>query len=215
MSKPARCPGCLSSEIRQLADGLFICGACGDYVPSVSDNNSLITLPPSVSVGPVGLSFGSGITFEEWQDVGRKLKAARSTIHWLLGDWLNYGERRWGEVYTQALEETPYAYQTLRNDKFVAGRVDLSRRRDKLSWSHHEAVADLEPDVQDKLLDVAEAMSLNRDEFRKEIARYKENLELSHTLYDRLGAYPEFFQWDGDKSSRYQNWLEQGKEFFE
>lgn len=29
-----RCPNCLSSEVRKLADGLYVCGACGEYVPS-------------------------------------------------------------------------------------------------------------------------------------------------------------------------------------
>jgi hypothetical protein len=177
--------------------------------------NDIVTLPPSVSMGPSGLSFRPGITFEEWQDVGKRLKAARSTIHWMLGDWLNYGERRWGEVYTQALEDTPYAYQTLRNDKYVAGQIEMSRRRDKLSWSHHEAVADMEPEEQDKLLDVAETLKLNRDEFRKEITRYKENVELSTSMFQRLGTYPECFKWEPEKTSRYEAWLEQGKEFFE
>lgn len=33
MSDPTQCPVCLSSEVRKLADGLFVCGACGGYVP--------------------------------------------------------------------------------------------------------------------------------------------------------------------------------------
>ena len=38
-------------------------------------------------------------------------------MHFWIGDWLNYGERKWGEKYKEALEKTGYDYQTLRNDK--------------------------------------------------------------------------------------------------
>jgi hypothetical protein len=34
----------------------------------------------------------------------------------------------------------------------VSSRVELSRRRDNLSWSHHREVAPLEPAEQDKIL---------------------------------------------------------------
>lgn len=96
--------------------------------------NSIITLSPSITAGPTGLTFHNGISFDEWQEVGKKLKAVRGTIHWWIGDWLNYGEGRWGEMYSQALEETPYVYQTLANDKFVASRFEFYRRRENLSW---------------------------------------------------------------------------------
>jgi len=38
---------------------------------------------------------------------------------------------------------------SLRNNKWVADRVELSRRRDNLSFAHHAEVAKLEPDEQD------------------------------------------------------------------
>jgi len=62
-------------------------------------------------------------------------------MQWWLGDWLNYGERQYGEMYSQAIEEVNLDYGTLRNFKYVSSRIELSRRRDKLSWFHHREVA--------------------------------------------------------------------------
>jgi hypothetical protein len=42
------------------------------------------------------------------------------------------------------------------NMVYVASRFDFSRRRENLSWSHHETLAALEPDEQEGWLDRAE-----------------------------------------------------------
>ena len=62
-------------------------------------------------------------------------------------------------MYSQALDETEYSYQTLANDKWVAGQIEFCRRRQNLTWSHHEVVASLmseEPEEALALLDTAE-----------------------------------------------------------
>jgi hypothetical protein len=107
------------------------------------------------------------ITFEEWQHCGDWIKRANGSVHFWLGDWLNFGEKKWGEQYSQAIEETEFEYGTLRNDKYVADKIDLSRRRDNLSFAHHQDVADLKPEEQEKLLDIAEKENMNRSDFRK------------------------------------------------
>lgn len=56
-----------------------------------------------------------------------------------LGDWLNYGENAYGEMYSQVMDETGFSLQTLTNDKYVASKIEIYRRREILSWSHHEA----------------------------------------------------------------------------
>ena len=67
-----------------------------------------------------------------------------------LGDWLNYGERKYGEMYTQAIDELDYTKQALKDAKWVSAQVEKSRRRDNLSFSHHREVAPLEPDEQEE-----------------------------------------------------------------
>lgn len=59
-------------------------------------------------------------------------------------------------MYSQALKETDYEYDTLRHDKRVAESFKIGRRRPKLTWSHHYETASLEQDDQDKLLTRAE-----------------------------------------------------------
>lgn len=45
-----------------------------------------------------------------------------------------------------ALDQTEYEYQTLKIAKYVAGKFQLFRRRNNLSWSHHVEVAALPAD---------------------------------------------------------------------
>lgn len=107
------------------------------------------------------------ISFEQWEHCGEWIKRANGSVHFWLGDWLNYGEKKWGEKYSQVLEDTGIDYGVLRNDAYVAGKVDLSRRRDNLSFAHHQDIADLRPEEQEKLLDIAEKEKINSKDFRK------------------------------------------------
>src|SRR5215471_4465886 len=77
------------------------------------------------------------------------------SVMWWLGDCLRYGERAYGEKYAQALDATDYAYQTIAAAKWVAGRFEISRRRENLTWSHHREVAIEDDAEQDAVLDAA------------------------------------------------------------
>lgn len=112
-------------------------------------------------------------TYEEWQEFGRWLQTASEAINWWVGRWLNYGEAKWGEMFSQAIEATGMDYGTLRNIKWTESQFDLSRRRDKLTFSHHSEVASLPPKVADKILDTAEELSLTRNEVRALVAKWK------------------------------------------
>jgi N6-adenosine-specific RNA methylase IME4 len=91
---------------------------------------------------------------------------------WWLGDWLRFGERKWGEQYKEAVDVTGYEYGTLRNAKMVADRFDdLSRRRDNLSFAHHQEVASLPQPDADRLLEEAASGGLSRNELRSRVSR--------------------------------------------
>jgi N6-adenosine-specific RNA methylase IME4 len=106
--------------------------------------------------------------------VGNALKQMERSVMWWIGDWVNFGERRYGEKYAQALEATPYEYATLRDAAWVAGRIELSRRRDNLSWSHHRVAAALATQEEaDEILARAVAEKLSRNDLRAEVARLK------------------------------------------
>lgn len=91
----------------------------------------------------------------QWAVAGRRLGVVGRSIQWLLGDWLSYGNSRFGERYARASQITGYDPQTLMNMVYVASRFPISRRREQLSWSHHETLAALEAGEQDRWLDTA------------------------------------------------------------
>jgi hypothetical protein len=61
----------------------------------------------------------------EWVDHGRKLGGASRSCGWWIGDWLRYGNERFGERYTRASKATGYDIQTLMNMVYVASHVDV------------------------------------------------------------------------------------------
>jgi len=134
-----------------------------------------------------GLSVSGHPTFEQWQNFGRMLSQVEGATHWWIGDWVNYGEPAYGEKYSQALDETGFAYGTLRNDAWVAGRIEMSRRRDILGFAHHAEVAALEPAEQDRLLDEAEKNHWTQRELR---AAKKIALPPPKECYDLVLADP-------------------------
>jgi N6-adenosine-specific RNA methylase IME4 len=129
-----------------------------------------LVLPGRVTT--VGLDLPPDLTFEQWNGIGAALQGVSKSVQWWIGDWLRYGERRWGEMYAQAVEDTGRSAGGLRNAKFVAEAfADLSRRRDELTWSHHAEVAG-RADA-DELLDAAARDNLSTRELRTEVSRRK------------------------------------------
>lgn len=127
---------------------------------------------------PTGLILDPTTTFEEWAAMGRPLLMMEWGARWWVGDWLRFGERRYGERYTQAIQETGIRYKTLANLAWVAGRFEFSRRRENLSWSHHEAVAGLDdPEEQDRLLDQAAEHGWSVIELREQARRAKKAIK--------------------------------------
>lgn len=106
-------------------------------------------------------------TLEQWIECGAFINKSERAVHFWIGDWLNYGEKAWGDRYAEALEKTRYEYKTLRNDKWVASRVPSERRRPELSFDHHAAVAEFSAEEQEDLLADAVAYGVNNERFRK------------------------------------------------
>lgn len=95
------------------------------------------------------------LKLEEWLQHGRGLGFVGRVSGWWIGDWVNYGNAKYGEKYTRAARVTGYDAQTLMNMAYVASRFEVSRRRETLSWSHHAEVAALDPAEQDEWLEKA------------------------------------------------------------
>ncbi len=113
-------------------------------------------------------------SFEDWRELGRWLQHCDGSVHWWIGDWLNYGEVKWSKALEKEAAELGFTSKTLANDKNVAGAVDFSRRREKLSWSHHAEVATLQPDEQESLLGQAEQQTMTRQQLRQAVKEHKQ-----------------------------------------
>ena len=111
------------------------------------------------------------MSFADWVEQGRRLGVIGRSAGWWIGDWLHYGNSVYGERYVRAARVTGYDTQTLMNMVYVASHIERSRRREKLSWSHHAEVVALEPAEQDRWLDRAEADRLSVRCLREEIRR--------------------------------------------
>ena len=68
------------------------------------------------------------------------------------------GDARAEASPTRNAHGTSLRLPAIANAKWVAGRFDLSRRRDNLTWSHHREVAGIEDDG------LPRAIARNRDE---------------------------------------------------
>ncbi len=116
-----------------------------------------VSNPPFAEITGTGIVFAANAkpSFEEWQNFGRVLLRAHKGIQIGLGDWLNYGARKFGEKYTSAIALTGYDRQTLENIAWIARKVQISARREILSVGHYKVVAKLETEQQVYWLDIA------------------------------------------------------------
>lgn len=115
-----------------------------------------------------GLSAIGNPSFEQWNECGEFIKKAEGSVHWWIGDWLNYGESTYGETYTNAISTTDFEYQTVANDKYVSDKIEFSRRRENVSWGVHAEIAPYKPEEQELLLEKAEKENLTVQKIRKE-----------------------------------------------
>lgn len=121
----------------------------------------------------VGMETDGDPSFAEWERAGAFLQQADAAVQWWVGDWLLYGESKWGEAYTQAVEATGLRPETLKACQWVASKFNKVRRRTNLQFSHHRDVAALDPADADRLLDQAESEGLSTRELRAKVKELK------------------------------------------
>lgn len=131
------------------------------------ENGQLVS--PKCKFNKSGLEIDQAISYNEWFELGGFLKKVEGAVQFWIGDWINFGEKNFGEKYTQALEATDYEYGTLRNFTYTAKMVDLSRRHDNLTFQHHTEVIKLEPEKQKEFLDLAEENEWSSRELKQKI----------------------------------------------
>lgn len=121
----------------------------------------------------VGLELPDSLSFDEWQGLGERLKGVERSLMWWIGDWLRFGERKYGEMYAQAVDATDKSYETLKQAVYVAGAYELCDRSHNLSWTHHLQAASLPREERAQLLRRAEDGGFGVREIRAEVNRRK------------------------------------------
>ena len=129
-----------------------------------SEFSLLADLAHEGALTSTALTLDPDTPYGQWEALGVMLGALSHASCWLLGDWIEHGERVYGEKYAQAVEETGLAPQTLMNYASVCRRVPPERRRAALPYSYHAVVAPLEPEVQVVMLAEAETQGWTRRE---------------------------------------------------
>jgi hypothetical protein len=113
------------------------------------------------------MRFDPLMPIDRWKAVGARIAAYSEAASWWLGDWLAFGQAKYGRRYKEGIALTGLEYQTLRNYAAVARRFDVSRRRDDLSFQHHAEVCALTDDAQDLWLDLAVTRRWSKAELRR------------------------------------------------
>lgn len=153
------------------------------YVAITGDLHSGLVpaLAKVVTFTPKGLQLPDDLTFEQAQGIthyiAETIKRDVFEVNLLqlcLGQIINYSEARWGDTYSQWLDETGLAYGTLANAAYVARKVDASSWNENLFFGHHVAVAPLAPDEQERWLTIAEDEELGANELRRRIQADKD-----------------------------------------
>jgi hypothetical protein len=131
--------------------------------------NELEKISNGVQFNKNGLTIKKDLSVEDWLSLGNTLETMQGAIQWWIGDWLNYGEQRYGETYTQALDASKYSYETLANIKWVAKSIESSLRSESLSWSHHKEIAPLPKRKQSYFISLAQEERLSVSSLKKAI----------------------------------------------
>ena len=162
------------------------------YTPETPARSSSARSPAAITA--TAWSPRVELTVADWACQGRWLGALGRGSGWWLGDWVRYGNARYGDRYRPAARVTGYDVQSLRNMAYVAGRFDVHRRRDGLSFSHHAELAGLPAEEQDLWLDRAEVGALSvgslRSELRHARHRVASRVALADARRERKGELP-------------------------
>src|SRR3954447_1471315 len=103
-------------------------GGDGELAPRAAEQT--LARPRAALPTATGLSFDALLPFRAWSAIGARIARHSSATTWWLGDWLIYGQAKYGRHYKEAIAATGLDYQTLRNYAMVARRFEMSRRRD-------------------------------------------------------------------------------------
>lgn len=109
------------------------------------------------------------LPFSDFENLCWMLGKMHEAVRFAIGDAIMLGEKLYGEEAFQAFEALCLSEEARREYLRVSERVPRSRRRKDLSWSHHRAVAALDPPEQKEWLKRASEEGLSHHALREEL----------------------------------------------
>ena len=187
-----------STHDRKPADE-YVAGAAqvADDGPALNLNGFRLT--PTALVPAGSAAAGDGPPLEDWAGPLRFALWCQAGAPWWIGDLLNAGDGRFGEMFSQVCNGAVSADQLQRYES-VARRVPRENRRPGISWSAHAAVARLPHSLQRTMLDRAENFGWSSTvllrKVRDEVARRRRSGQALDEATDDLPPEPDIEPYD-------------------
>ena len=132
--------------------------------------SELVSTEKAYDLSAIGLRLTDpDLPIEDFSNLCYMLGRFHEAVRFAIGDAILIGEKLYGEEAFQAFEELHLSEDGRREYLRVSERVPRSRRRKDLSWSHHRAVAALEPAAQKEWLKRASDEGLSHHALRDEL----------------------------------------------
>lgn len=141
--------------------------------------NEIITIQTqhnSVKISPTSLDLTENLSINDYMELGGKINSLHKSTPWLLADLLGYGEEKYGDQFSQIVDDWGYKSETLRNALYVSSRWPKDRRRPELTFAHHQSIASINPEIADKMLQIAVDKGLSVSELRVLKREYQKEL---------------------------------------
>lgn len=152
-----------------------------------------------------GITIPPGLAFDEWLELGEHLKLIEGAIQFALGDWLEYGERAYGEKYSQAVSETGYTHGTLRNMAWVAREIPPEDRDEQLTYSHHRVLAGLEPEQRAEYRELLREQPMTVGELTARVKAKEPSAAMVHVPAAQLEDLRQLAKWaPSDQADQYR-----------
>jgi ribosome modulation factor len=121
----------------------------------LTPQNSKVVNVGKFCFSPTGMRVIGDPTMEEWGEVGQALAVFCRGIQLCVGDWLRYGEDRYGELAAQYIDSRDWSDSTIRVYRWLSEKIPHENRFESLSVGHYMATASLPPAQQHDLLETA------------------------------------------------------------
>jgi hypothetical protein len=151
----------------------------------------IASIPDAIHISDVGVTFSGQLDESDWIRLMGTLTRLEKAIQFSIGDALNYGNSRYGEKYSQAMEVTGLTYQALANYSWVSAAVPIENRKTEVTWSHHRLAAKLPKDDQATALTLAEQHDWTLDEMKEYIDGKPANPRNIETVIVPTGISPK------------------------